>query len=190
MLVVAWSGWDPKDVYTWILEVAPIFIGTLILLRLYSYFRFSRLVAWLLWVHAIILAVGGHYTYAEVPLGNWVRDAFHLSRNHYDRFGHFAQGFVPAMVVREVYKRRAIVRGDSWLFFIVVCTCLAISAAYELIEWAAAVWTGGRAEAFLGTQGDVWDTQKDMALAGLGAVIAQWVLTKRHDASMAKLFSK
>ena len=182
--MLIWSGWKPADRFTWTLEVLPIFLVTGILLAIYRRFYFSRLVCWLMWLHAIVLLVGGHYTYAEVPLFDWIRDAFHLARNHYDRVGHFMQGFVPAMIGREVLLRRNVLCRRGWSFFIVVSICLAVSAAYELIEWAAAVWTGTRADAFLGTQGDVWDTQWDMGMALLGATAALLLLARLHDRSM------
>jgi len=185
--MLIWSGWHPADRYTWLLEVFPIFLITAILLALYRHFYFSRLVCWLMWLHAIVLLVGGHYTYAEVPLFDWIRDGFHLARNHYDRVGHFMQGFVPAMISREVLLRRNVLRGGGWLFFIVVCICLAISASYELVEWAVAIFTGTKADAFLGTQGDVWDTQWDMAMALLGAVAALSFLEKPHNRSIRNL---
>ncbi len=185
--MLVWSGWKPADRFTWLLEVLPIFLGAAILLAIYSRFYFSRLVCWLMWLHAIVLLVGGHYTYAEVPLFDWIRDAFHLARNHYDRVGHFMQGFVPAMISREVLLRRNVLCHRGWSFFIVVSICLAISASYELIEWAAAVWTGSKADAFLGTQGDVWDTQWDMGMALLGAIVALLLLAKLHDRSIERL---
>lgn len=144
------------------------------------------MVCWFLWGHAMVLMVGGHYTYAQVPLFNGLRDAFHLSRNHYDRLGHFFQGMVPALVAREVFIRRGIVRRGPWLVFIVLCVCMAISAWYELLEWQAAIWSGTKADAFLGTQGDPWDTQEDMAMAFVGAIFALSVLRTWHDRSMQK----
>jgi putative membrane protein len=135
----------------------------------------------LIWLHAIILLVGGHYTYAEVPLFNWVRDTFHLSRNHYDRVGHFAQGFVPAMIAREFLIRKSPLKRGKLLFFIVVSICLAISAFYELIEFGVSQATGSAGDAFLGTQGDIWDTQKDMALALAGAVTSLLTLSRLHN---------
>jgi putative membrane protein len=185
--MLGWSGWRPADRFTWFLEVFPIFLITAILLSIYRYFYFSRLVCWLMWIHAIVLLVGGHYTYAEVPLFDWIRDAFHLARNHYDRVGHFMQGFVPAMISREALLRRKVLCRGGWLFFIVVSICMAISASYELIEWAAAIFTGTKADAFLGSQGDVWDTQWDMAMALLGAMMALLTLAKPHDRSMENL---
>jgi putative membrane protein len=183
-IFLAWSGWRPADRFTWFLEVVPIFIISAVLLSIYQQFQFSRLVCWLMWAHAIVLMIGGHYTYAEVPLFNWIRDHFHLARNDYDRVGHFMQGFVPAMMSREVLIRRGVLKRGPWLNFIVVCICLAISAAYELFEWQAAVWTGTKADSFLGTQGDPWDTQEDMAMAIVGAVTALLTLSKVHDQSI------
>jgi putative membrane protein len=185
--MLAWSGWRPTDRFTWLLEVSPIFLGTVLLLSIYRYFYFSRLVCWLMWMHAIVLLVGGHYTYEAVPLFNWIRDAFHLARNHYDRLGHFMQGFVPAMISREVLLRRNVLGRGRWLSFIVVSICLAISASYELLEWLTAVSIGAKADAFLGTQGDIWDTQWDMAMALIGAIIALAILRKTHDRSMKAL---
>jgi len=186
-VLLLWSGWKPADRFTWLLEVLPIFLITAVLLAIYRRFYFSRLVCWLMWAHAIVLLVGGHYTYAEVPLFDWIRDTFHLARNHYDRVGHFMQGFVPAMMSREVLLRRNVLCRRGWSFFIVVSLCLSISAAYELLEWAAAVFTGTRADAFLGTQGDIWDTQWDMGMALVGAIAALILLSRLHDRSMKRL---
>jgi putative membrane protein len=141
----------------------------------------------LIFVHALILMLGGRYTYAEVPLGFWVKDALGLARNHYDRLGHFAQGFVPAIVAREILIRKTPLRPGRWLFFLVTCVCLAVSAVYELVEWWTAVATGEAATAFLGTQGDPWDTQWDMFLALLGALIAQLALARVHDGQLERL---
>jgi putative membrane protein len=185
--VVAWSGIGPRDRFTWILEVAPIFIGVPILAATRRRFPLTPMLYVLIFVHACILAVGGHYTYAEVPAGFWVRDALGLARNHYDRLGHFAQGFVPAILAREILLRRTPLRAGGWLFFLVTCVCLAFSAFYELIEWWTAAATGEGATAFLGTQGDVWDTQWDMFLAGLGALSAQLTLARWHDRQLARL---
>jgi putative membrane protein len=186
-LFLVWSGWQPSDRFTWLLEVAPIFVISAVLLAVYRQFYFSRLVCCLMLAHAIILAVGGHYTYANVPLFNWIRDSFHLARNHYDRIGHFMQGFVPALISREVLIRRGVVKRGPWLSFIVICICLAVSALYELLEWQAAVWTGTKADAFLGSQGDPWDTQWDMALALIGAGVAVSLMSRLHDVSMKRL---
>jgi putative membrane protein len=179
--VLVWSGVAPHDRFTWLLEVAPVLIGAPVLVALRRRFRLTRLVYTLLWIHAIILMVGGKYTYAEVPFGFWLQDAFGFSRNHYDRIGHFAQGFVPAMLAREVLIRRSPLGGSRWLPFLVVCFCLGFSALYELIEFWTALATGEAAEAFLGTQGDVWDTQWDMQMALIGAVTALVTLSRVHD---------
>ena len=185
--VFVWSAIRPHDYFTWILEVFPAVIGLALLLATRRRFPLTPLLLILLFVHAVILVVGGHYTYALVPLGFWMQDAFGFARNHYDRIGHFAQGFVPAIVAREILIRFDVVRGRGWRFTIVTAICLAISALYELLEWTVAVMSGEAAESFLGTQGDVWDTQKDMALAFGGAMIAQLVLGKLHDGQIAEM---
>ena len=172
---------------TWLLEVFPIFVAVPLLLATARRFPLTPLAYRLIFLHALILMLGGHYTYAKVPLGFWAQDAFHLARNHYDRLGHFAQGFVPAIVAREILLRCSpLVRG-KWLFFLVTCVCLSVSACYELVEWAAALLGGSSAESFLGTQGDVWDTQWDMFMALLGALAAQLLLARRHDRELASL---
>ncbi|WP_342447872.1 DUF2238 domain-containing protein [Methylotenera oryzisoli] len=176
-----WSAIDPVDRLTWALEVAPVVIVLPILVVTYRYFVFTPLVYVLILIHALILMVGGHYTYAEVPWFNWLRDAYELSRNYYDRLGHFAQGFVPAMVAREILLKKSPLVPGRWLFFIVSCICLSISAVYEFIEWWVAAYEGGAADAFLGTQGDIWDTQWDMLMALVGAVTAQAFLSTFHD---------
>jgi putative membrane protein len=185
--VFLWSGWAPKDRMTWVLEVFPVVGAVPLLIATRRRFPLTMLAYGLIAVHAIILMVGGRYTYAEVPLFNWIRDAFHLARNHYDRLGHFAQGFVPAIVAREVLLRRTPLRRGGWLFFLVTCVCLAISAVYELVEWSAAATSGSAADAFLGTQGDPWDTQKDMLLAGIGAIVSQLTLARLHDRQLDAL---
>ncbi len=159
-VVLAWSAVHPHDYFTWALEVFPAILALAALAITFRRFQFTTFVYALITLHACILFVGGHYTYAEVPLFNWLRDHFHLARNDYDRVGHFAQGFVPALVAREVLLRQKIVLRRGWLFFIVLSICLAVSAAYELLEWRVAVATGSAADAFLGTQGDPWDTQE------------------------------
>lgn len=184
VLLLAWSGIGPHDRFTWYLEVAPILIGVPVLIWLYPTLRLTPLTYTLIWVHCLILMLGGHYTYAQVPLGFWIEDAFGFSRNHYDRIGHFAQGFIPAMLAREIFIRRSPLKGSRWLPFLVVCFCLAFSALYELIEFWTALATGEAAEAFLGTQGDPWDTQWDMFLATIGAITAQLTLSRPHDRSM------
>ena len=175
---------------TWLLEVAPILIVAPILVLTARRFPLTPLVYRLLFVHALILMVGGHYTYAKVPLGFWVQDALGLARNHYDRLGHLAQGFVPAMLAREVLLRRSPLERGKWLSFLAVCVCLALSATYELIEWLAAVLGGSAADAFLGTQGDVWDTQWDMFMALIGALSALLLLSRTHDRQLARLDAK
>ena len=181
LAVLGLSAIRPHDYFTWLLEVAPALIGLAVLAFTYPKFRFTNLVYALICAQAIILCIGGHYTYAREPVFSWIRDHWHLSRNYYDRVGHFAQGFVPAMIAREVFIRRRIVKRGGWMFFVVVCVCLAISAAYELVEWRVAVGTGSRADDFLGTQGDNWDTQEDMATALIASLIALITLGRVHD---------
>jgi putative membrane protein len=177
-LVVSRIGaYDP---HTWFLEVAPVFIGLPVLIATASTFPLTPLLYRLLFVHALILMVGGHYTYALVPIGDWAKTTFHFARNHYDRVGHCAQGFVPAIAAREVLRRRSPLVEGKWLFFLVTCVCLAISACYEFVEWGTALATGEAATAFLGTQGDPWDTQWDMFCALVGAVTAQLTLGRLH----------
>jgi putative membrane protein len=172
---------------TWMLEVFPIFIAVPILIATARRFPLTPLAYRLIFVHALILMVGGHYTYAKVPLGFWMEHAFHLARNNYDRIGHFAQGFVPAIIAREILLRRTPLPRGKWIFFIVTCICLAISACYEFIEWGTAVIGGSSADAFLGTQGDVWDTQWDMFTALIGAIAAQLLLARVHDRQLRTL---
>ena len=166
---------------TWLMEIVWVLAGIPLLVVTRRRFPLTRLLYWLLAVHAVILVYGGQYTYAETPLGDWARDAFGFARNHYDRLGHFAQGFVPAIVVREILLRRTPLRRGGWTFFLVTCVCLAISAVYELVEWWVAVLAGQAADAFLGTQGDPWDTQWDMFLALCGSILAQLALARLHD---------
>jgi putative membrane protein len=175
------SGIAPHDRTTWWLEVFPIFVVAPILVATARRFPLTPLLYRLVFFHALVLALGAHYTYARVPLGEWARDAFHLARNPYDRFAHCVQGFVPAIAAREVLLRTSPLRRGGWLFFLVSCVALAISAVYELLEWAAALAGGEEASAFLGTQGDVWDSQWDMFLALLGALAAQLALGRVHD---------
>jgi len=185
--VLAWSGVHPADRFTWLMEVFPVLIGLPVLLLTARRFRFTTLVCALLAVHAVILMVGGRYTYAEVPLGFRMQEWFGFARNHYDRIGHFAQGFVPAMVAREILVRRSPLARSRWLPFVVVAFCLAFSAFYELIEWWTALATGTAATAFLGTQGDPWDTQWDMCWALIGAVSALVLLSRLHDRALRRL---
>ena len=187
LAVLAWSGVHPHDRFTWLLEVAPVLIGVPVLLSTGRRFPLTPLLYTLLALHACILMVGGKYTYAEVPAGFWVSDVLGLARNHYDRLGHFAQGFIPAILAREILVRTSPLRGSRWLPFVVVAFCLAFSAFYEMIEWWTAVLAGASSTAFLGTQGDVWDTQWDMFLALIGAVSALLVLARAHDRQLARL---
>ncbi|TVT45318.1 MAG: DUF2238 domain-containing protein [Denitromonas halophila] len=187
LVALAVSGISPHDRLTWWMEVAPVLMALPLLMATHRRYPLTRLVLALIAVHALILILGATYTYARVPLGFWLQDVFDFARNPYDRIGHFAQGFVPAMVARELLLRLQVLRRPRWLFFLVCCICLAISATYELIEWLAAVVMGGEAEDFLGTQGDPWDTQSDMALALLGAVFAQMLLGRWHDRWLARL---
>jgi putative membrane protein len=182
-----WSAVRPHDYFTWALEVAPALLAAVVLVLTYPRFRFTMLAYWLIAIHATILLIGGHYTYALVPLGEWLRSAFDLGRNHYDRVGHFAQGFVPAIIAREILVRCSPLKEGSWLRFLVLCVCLAISATYELFEWRVAVLTGSMSDDFLGTQGDPWDTQKDMATALIGAVTALLFLSHWHDRQLSAL---
>ena len=175
------SGIAPKDRMTWWLEVVPALLGLVVLIAVRRRFRFTPLVQTFIALHMILLAVGGHYTYAEVPLGLWVRDALDLGRNHYDRLGHLAQGFVPALIAREIIVRRKIIPARCWTAFFVVCTAMAVSALYELVEWLSAEVYGKNADAFLGGQGDIWDTQKDMACALVGAICAVVLVAPWHD---------
>ncbi|HEY5656741.1 MAG TPA: DUF2238 domain-containing protein [Myxococcota bacterium] len=184
LLLLIGSGIHPLERGTWWLEVAPVLIGAPVLALTFRAFRLSPLLYRLLFLHAVILMIGGHYTYARVPLGFWMQDLLDLSRNHYDRIGHFAQGFIPAILAREILLRLSPLRRGRWLFFLVCCVCLAFSAFYELIEWWAALVGGDSAESFLGTQGDVWDTQWDMFLALLGCTSSQAFLSRMHDRSM------
>ena len=180
-IVLVWSGIRPKDYFIWFLEVVPALLGLIAVAATYRKFRLTNLTYTLILIHCIILMIGGHYTYAEVPFFDWIRDYFELSRNNYDKVGHFAQGFIPAIIAREIFIRKSIVNGNAWRNFLIVCVCLALSAFYELIEWWVAILTGESADAFLGTQGYAWDTQSDMALALIGSVLALVFLSKVHD---------
>ena len=184
-LGLIWSGFRPFDRFTWLLEVLPVLVGVPLLVLTYGAFPLTPLVYRLLTVHAFILLVGGHYTYAHVPAGFWLEDLLGFSRNPYDRIGHLAQGFIPALLVREVFLRCLPLKPGAWLVFLVTATCLGFSALYEIFEWATAVATGEAAEAFLGTQGDVWDTQWDMFLALVGALVGQMLFSRLHDRQLA-----
>ncbi|MDH5523967.1 MAG: DUF2238 domain-containing protein, partial [Desulfobulbaceae bacterium] len=172
LAVFVWSAIAPKDYYTWILEVLPAMIGAGILAATYKKFRLTPLCYGLILVHCLILMVGGHYTYAEVPFFDWLKEVFAWQRNNYDKLGHLAQGLVPAIIAREILIRKQVVNGRGWLNFLIISICLAISAFYELIEWWVAILSGTSAEAFLGTQGYSWDTQSDMAWALIGCIAA------------------
>ncbi|HHK60945.1 MAG TPA: DUF2238 domain-containing protein [Desulfobacterales bacterium] len=180
-LVLTWSAIHPKDRFTWFLEVLPALVGLVVLALSRRRFPLTRLLYWLILAHCIVLMIGGHYTYAEVPLFDWIRDQFHLQRNNYDKVGHFFQGFVPALIARELIVRLNLVNGRGWRNFFVLCVVLALSAFYELIEWWVALASGDEAVAFLGTQGDPWDTQSDMFLALIGGSLALALLSRLHD---------
>jgi putative membrane protein len=187
LAVLVWSGIEPKDLYTWFLEVLPALIAAGVLLATRRRFPLTPLVYILILLHSLILMQGGHYTYGEEPFFNWLKEVLGWPRNNYDKVGHFAQGFIPAMVAREILLRKAVVSGRGWLSFLVVCVCLAISAFYELLEWWVALLSGSGADAFLATQGYVWDTQSDMGLALAGAILALVLLGKVHDRQLAAL---
>lgn len=185
---LAWSGAFPHGRFNWFMEVFPAILGGIILVVTYRRFPLTPLVYVLIWCFSLILITGGHYTYADVPLGNWARDAFHLGRNHFDRLGHFFQGVVPAMLARELLIRRSPLRPGKWLFTCAVCIALAISASYELFEWRYAVTFGGQqADDFLGSQGDPWDSQQDMFQALCGAILSQLLLARWHDRQLTAL---
>ena len=181
------SGLRPYDRPTWLLEVGPVLMGAPILIASYRRFPLTPLLYRLLLLHALILILGGHYTYERVPLGFWLQDLLDLSRNHYDRLGHVAQGFIPAILAREILLRLSPLQRGKWLFFLVVCVCLAFSAFYELLEWRTAAIMGEEADSFLATQGDIWDSQWDMFLALLGAIASQLLLSRLHDRELATL---
>mgnify|MGYP001828772338 FL=1 len=185
--VFIWSAIEPKDVTTWVLEVAPAVIALVILGATARRFPLTPLVYLLILIHCVILMVGGHYTYAEVPAFDWIRELMNHERNNYDKLGHLAQGFIPAMVAREILIRQRVVNGRGWLNFLILCFCLALSAFYELIEWWVALTSEQAADAFLGTQGYVWDTQSDMMYALIGAATALLVLSRPHDRQLRGL---
>lgn len=182
-----WSVINPKELFTWFLEVLPAVIGLVVILITYNKFRLTNFTYVLILIHSIILIIGGHYTYAEMPIFNWLKDAFHLFRNYYDRLGHFVQGFIPTIIIREILLRKSRLKRGKLLNFLIVSTCLAISASYELIEWAVSEATGTAAEAFLGTQGDVWDTQWDMFFALIGSICSLIILSEVHDSFLKKV---
>jgi putative membrane protein len=187
-LLILALGFAPEaDRLTWLLESLPVMIALPVLIATHARFPFTALAYRLMWVFAVILLIGGHYTYAEMPLFNWLRDTLDLSRNYYDRLGHLMQGIAPAIIAREILLRRTPLVRDNWLSFLVCCVVLAISAGYELIEWWVAVLSGDAATAFLATQGDVWDTQWDMFLALCGAIFALWAFTPTHDRQLKAL---
>lgn len=185
--VLLWSGYEPKDLVTWLLEVAPALIALAVLWTTRRTFPLTRIAYGLILLHCLILMVGGHYTYAEVPFFDWLKQVFQSERNNYDKIGHFAQGFVPAIIAREILIRKSVVSSRSWLNFLVTSVCLAISAAYELLEWGVALVSEEAADSFLGTQGYVWDTQSDMAFALIGAITALLSLSHLHDRQLSNL---
>lgn len=187
LVVLIWSGWQPYDRLTWLLEIFPGILGLIVLAATYRRFRFTTLVYTLIALHICLLCVGGHYTYARVPLFNWLREIFHWQRNHYDRLGHFAQGFVPAMIAREMFIRLGVLRRTRWMPFLVLSVCLAISASYEFIEWWTALLSGSASTEFLATQGDVWDTQEDMFMALIGATCALVFMRPLQDRQLVRM---
>lgn len=186
-VVLVWSGIAPKDYPTWALEVSPAVIGLIVLAATYRGFPLTTLLYALILVHCIVLMVGGHYTYAEVPLFEYLKPVLGFERNNFDKLGHFLQGFVPALIAREILIRKAVIATTRWRNFFIVCFCLALSAFYELIEWLVAIVAGMGADAFLGAQGYVWDTQSDMAFALAGAIVALALLGSIHDRQIGKL---
>lgn len=187
---ILWSAWRPYDRLTWWLEVIPVFIGyAALFIGERKGWRFSNFVLVWLGLHMVLLLVGGHYTYALTPLGDWMKDWFGFTRNHYDRIGHLFQGIVPALVCRELLVRNRVFARRGWLHFTVISFCMGFSACYELVEWAAALVSAEAAESFLGTQGDGWDTQMDMFLAGVGSLVTLFLLKPLHDRSIAAVSS-
>lgn len=185
--VMIWSWINPHEIFIWWLEAIPVFIALAILIPTYRHFRLTNLVYGLIALHAVILLIGAHYTYARVPFFDDLKAVFGWERNHYDRIGHLAQGFIPALVGRELLLRTSPLRAGKWMMVLIVLSCFGIAALYEIIEWVVADLTGEEAESFLGTQGDVWDTQKDMALAGIGALSGLLLLGRWHDAQLKRL---
>ncbi len=185
--IFVWSALNPKDLFTWFLEVFPAIIALIILVFTYNKFRFTPLVYTLILIHCIILMIGGHYTYAQVPIFDFIKDFFNQDRNNYDKLGHFAQGFVPAMIAREIIIRKNIISSESWRNFFIVCFCLAFSAFYELIEWWVAISSNEAANDFLGTQGYIWDTQSDMFFALIGSILALILLGNYHTKQLLNI---
>jgi putative membrane protein len=181
-----WSAINPHDYFTWFLEVFPAIIGFILLVLTYKKFRFTYLTYCCILLHCYVLFVGGHYTYAEVPLFDWLKEVFNQTRNNYDKVGHFAQGFVPAIITREIFIRKSVVKS-SWLSFLTICVCLSISAVYEFLEWFVAIMTGESAESFLGTQGYIWDTQSDMLYATLGAISMIVLMSSYQNKQIKKM---
>lgn len=182
-----WSGINPKDQFTWLLEVGPAIIGAAVMVKTYNSFHLTPLVYILILIHCIVLMIGGHYTYADVPFFDYLKDVFNFTRNNYDKVAHFVQGFVPALITREILIRKNVIPDAVWRTFFILCFCLGFSAFYELIEWGVAIASGEDAVAFLGTQGYIWDTQSDMGLALLGAIIGLLTLSKLHDKQLLNL---
>ena len=185
--VFVWSLVDPRDGLTWVMEALPVMLAVPLLAITYGRFPLTRLSYYLVAFHALILLVGAHYTYARVPAGDWVAELLNLQRNHYDRFAHVLQGLVPAIIAREILIRFRVISSPAWLFFLVTCFCLAVSALYEIIEWQSAVWGGDSSMDFLGVQGDVWDAQWDMLLALIGAILGQLLLARVHDRQIERV---
>lgn len=181
------SAINPHDYFTWFLEVFPAIIGFVVLVLTYKRFQFTYFTYCFILVHCYILFIGGHYTYAEVPAFNWLRDIFYQARNNYDKVGHFAQGFVPALIVRELFIRRKVISKHGWLNFLTVCVCMSISVTYEFIEWLVSVLSGSSGDSFLGTQGYVWDTQSDMLYATIGAICMVFFMGRVQDKQIKKL---
>ena len=186
-IVFTWSVINPKDYFTWMLEVFPAVIGLIILIATFRKFRFTDFIYTLILIHCCILFVGGHYTYAEVPLFDWIRDLFHQTRNNYDKVGHLAQGLVPALIIRELFIRKIVVNKTVWLNLIIVSICMAISVTYELFEWFVSVLTGESGDSFLGTQGYIWDTQSDMLFATIGAILGLLIFSRYQDRQINKI---
>lgn len=186
-IVFIWSVINPKDLFTWFLEVFPAIIGLFILFITYKKFQFTNMVYFLILIHSIILMIGGHYTYAEVPFFDYIKEVFNQDRNNYDKVGHIVQGFIPTMIAREIIIRKNIININVWRNFFIICFCLALSAFYELVEWWVAIFTNEAANDFLGTQGYLWDTQSDMAWALFGSILALLLLSKYHDLALKKI---